>query len=846
MVRRASPGDTTTSIVFLLLSLIFVLLVSSLVWAGQAESNRQTSLSFTIADDKDQPVPEARVEIDLAGQQVASGASDAAGKVRLTVSGAGSYGLTVSKQGYLTTQSTLEVAPTGGTQEVDVTLPRAALSQQEIQVTGTPSNPVTETSSSQATLAPAQAREAPSKPATVADALPLIPGIVRAKDGSVQIAGYGEDHSALLVNSVDVTDPATGAFGLTVPIDSVRNISVSEMPYLAQYGRFTAGVVNAETRQGGDKWHFDLNDPLPEFRIRSAHLEGLRSATPRLNLSGPIVAGKLYFLEGTEYTLDKREVRTLPFPENQTTTTAINSFTQLDAILSAKQTLTFSFHVAPHSLDYTGLDFFNPQPVTPDSSYHPLTATITDRLALAGGLLQSTLAATRISAGIQPQGLADMILTPVGNQGNYFSQETRHATRIEWVENWAPRTLHFAGEHTLQLGSVVAHSENSGQFLARPVLIQDAAGHLLSRIDYSGGSAFAVSDTEPAIYAQDHWVVNPRFALDAGLRLEGQTITHTVRSAPRFGFTWTPDKSQKTVLRGGMGVFYDYVPLDVYAFSSYPMQTITTFNGLGTMVGGPVQYINLTQEAVQSSLPFIDRERMTGNFAPYSVAWNVELQRAISRQVMIRVKYLQSQAHDLLTIQPQLVENQNALVLGSNGFAHSRQLEFTARIGTESNRQFFFSYVRQYARGNINDASSYLGDLPFPVVHQNLFASLPGEIPNRFLLWGTYSLPRKFRVIPKLEYRNGFPYQPVDVFQQYISSVSGPQYRFPRYFALDVRVSKDIQVTAKHAVRLSLTFLNLTNHFNPLEVHSNVADPLYGTFFGNYNRKVLLDFDFLY
>ena len=66
--------------------------------------------------------------------------------------------------------------------------------------------------------------------------LPLVPGIVSGLDGSIRIAGFGEDHSALLVNSVDVTDPATGAFGLSVPIDSVETIEVSEMPYLAEYG----------------------------------------------------------------------------------------------------------------------------------------------------------------------------------------------------------------------------------------------------------------------------------------------------------------------------------------------------------------------------------------------------------------------------------------------------------------------------------------------------------------------------------------------------------------------------------------------------------------------------------
>jgi hypothetical protein len=38
---------------------------------------------------------------------------------------------------------------------------------------------------------------------------------------------------------------------------------------------------------------------------------------------------------------------------------------------------------------------------------------------------------------------------------------------------------------------------------------------------------------------------------------------------------------------------------------------------------------------------------------------------------------------------------------------------------------------------------------------------------------------------------------------------------------------------------------NLTNHFNALEMHSNIADPHYGDFFGNYPRRILLDFDFL-
>jgi hypothetical protein len=810
-----------------------------------ASDLRTWIINLSVIDEKNIPVSGATVEVRASDKLVSTASTDATGKVALSVNAPGTYSMNIQKQGYVPNKTALEVSDGNAVPDIEVVLNAAVLSQQSMEVKGEASNPVTETTNSPTTLAPAQAKDTPLRPATVVDALPLVPGIVRAPDGSVRIAGFGEDHSALLVNSVDVTDPATGSFGLSVPIDSVRTIEVSEMPYLAEYGRFTAGVVAAETRRGGEKWTYDLNDPFPDFFIRSGHLEGVRDAAPRFNVSGPIISNHLYFLEGAEYLLNKQEVRTLPFAESLTTSKAINSFTQFDAILSPTQTLTGSFHFAPHSQQYAGLDYFNPQPVTPNVNFHETTATLTDRLAIGGGLLQSTVASRAVGSSVAAQGTADMVLTPTGNLGNYFSQESRHANRFEWLEQWTLHTVHFAGTHTLRFGSVLGHSENVGNFYARPILIEDANGHLLQRINFSGVGAFDLADTEPAGFAQDHWVLNSHLAIDVGLRLEAQTITTTMRAAPRTGFVWTPDAGT-TVVRGGIGVFYDSVPLDIYAFNSYPQQTITTYNSSGVLVGPPVQYINLTSQAAQSNFPFVDRSLKNGNFAPYSVAWNVEFEHAVNRFLLLRVKYLQSHEQDMITLQPEVIQNQNAFVLGSSGSAQTRQAEFTARIGASSNRQFYFSYVRQYAHGDINAANSYLGNYPFPVVRGNLTASLPSEIPNRFLLWGSYAFPRKIMVTPHAELRNGFPYQPIDVFQQYLAATYGPQYRFPKYFSLDLRVSKDIQVDPKHAVRLSGTVTNLTNHFNPLEVHSNIADPQYGVFFGTYTRRFVIDFDVLF
>jgi len=68
---------------------------------------------------------------------------------------------------------------------------------------------------------------------TVADALPLIPGVLREPGGGLILSSSPENRSALVVNSADVTDPATGQFGLTVPMDSVEVLNVYQTAYLA-------------------------------------------------------------------------------------------------------------------------------------------------------------------------------------------------------------------------------------------------------------------------------------------------------------------------------------------------------------------------------------------------------------------------------------------------------------------------------------------------------------------------------------------------------------------------------------------------------------------------------------
>lgn len=745
-------------------------------------------------------------------------------------------------QGYVAAAT--DINPKDGT-DLEIILAPAVDVQQSVTVQSTPQSPLAESSSSETKLPVVAAKSGPLLPNTVVEALPLVPGVIRTPAGRVQISGLDEEHSSLLVNSVNVNDPATGDFGLSVPIDAVDLLKVMQSPYLAQYGSFTAGVVSAETRPGGNKWDYSLNDPFPDWRIRSWHLEGVRDASPRLNLGGPLIENHLYFVEGFEYLVDNAEVRTLPFPVDETRSKAVNSFTQFDAVLDSRNTITGTFHFAPHSIEYANLNYFDPQPVTPNADYREDTGTITHRFAIGDGLLTSTFAGTRVATNVEGQAQSTMVLSPVGNSGSYFDQQSREATRFQWLETWSPGNVQWHGQHALQIGGVLAHAEDEGAVTGRDVSIVNTSGQLLQTISFTGSGSFSLSDLEPAVYAQDHWIVGKHLAMDTGVRFETQSLTHTSRFAPRWGLSWSPSGDGSTIVRGGLGIFYDSIPLETYAFSNYPEQIVTTYDGSGNIIDGPRQFINLISES-PSRFPFIHQLDRNGNFAPYSFAWNIEGERIVNQYFSLRLRYLHADAYNQLTLSPQVTGSESALVLAGSGALQNRQFEFTSRVGANKERQLFFSYVRQFAAGDITDASAYLGDFPFPVVRSQITAHTTGEIPNRFLLWGTVSLPGRIHLWPHVEYRNGFTWQPVDQLQNYIPLASAFQPRYPRYFSADFRIAKDFTVASKHAVRLSLTFRNLTNHTNPLQVHNNIDDPLYGSFFGNYPRHELPDFDVLF
>jgi TonB-dependent receptor-like protein len=822
--------------------LALLLLVMGFPLARSAQ--KLCTLQVNILDKEGNPVPEVKISVRLEGRELFSATSDAKGMAHFPGIAFGSYEVAAEKTGFFPTSQPIEL--TRLESAVELTLSPKPVGSEKVEVRADAPGSEQRSASSSTTLQRDEIKSLPNRPATVADALPLVPGVVRSADGQIVIDGGGEHKSAFVVNGMDVTEPATGRFGITVPVDSVESLNVLKTPFLGEYGRFTAGVVSVETRRGGEKWHFELNDPFPEFRIRSGRLSGLRNASPRVNFGSPILGSRLYLAEGLEYRVDKTPVRTLYFPHNESKTESVNSFSQLDYIISSKHFLTGTVQVAPQNTDFANLSYFGPQPVSPSFRASEKLFTLTDHLFFGATLVNSTLSIQRFRVTIGAQGDANMVLTPSGDLGNYFHRESRQDSRVEWLENVGKTLTNGMGVNDLKFGLSVACTSNSGQTIDHSVEIRDAQGNLLRQIAFSRQGLLDQSDTEISIYAQDHWMPASGLAFDFGARLERQAATHTQRIAPRAGIAWTPFRGGSTILRGGFGIYYDRVPLNVFAFSRSPEQIITTYGAGGVILDGPRLFQNLAESMSGKRFPLVDSANAASNFSPYSKTWNVEVEQTVAKRLRLRAGYLSNVSDGIITLTPRAGQRVDAYVLGGRGRSMYRQVEVTASVKWLKDQEMVFSYVRSRTRGNLNEFSRYLGDFPSPIIPRDVFSQRPEDLPNRFLTRGVFSLPWKLRVYPVLEYRTGSPYAIVDTARNYVGVPYSDRYRYPNFFSADARISKDIPFHRKYTLRFSVSGFNLTNHFNPLDVHANLSDPLHGVFFGNYARRFRGDFDVLF
>jgi hypothetical protein len=570
-----------------------------------------------------------------------------------------------------------------------------------------------------------------------------------------------------------------------------------------------------------------------------------------VNINGPLVKDRAYFSQSLTYTYSRVPVRGLSFPFDETKTESVSSFTQLDLVYGGGHTQTFTFGYFPERDTFVGLDFFRPQPATPNYKQRDYTFGVHDNYTLAGGLLESAVSFKRFNSNVWGQGAQELTLTPTVEQGNFFATVDGRSHRFELMEIYTfPARAFISGTHEVKIGFDFNSVRSRMAFDARPVNITREDGTLAERIVFRNSPQIRAHNREYVGFVQDRWLARPNLSFDVGLRFEDQRIAQEANLAPRAGFAWSPFKGERTVIRGGVGLFYDKVPLNIRSFPRYPARTVTTFAADGATVLASVQFNNvLVSTAPIEPLDFTRSNRDAG-FVPENLKWNVQIDQTVTPWLMLRANFTDSHTEHIYVVNPELdFRGQNAIVLRSAGSATYRALELTARFLPKENKPgeaIYVSYVRSRSRGDLNDFNTFFGDFGTPVIRQNQYSNLPFDVPNRLIAWGTINLPRRISVSPIFEARSGFPYSVRDAAQNFVGLRNSDRTRFPAFVALDAELAKEFQVTKRYGVRLSIRGFNLTNHFNPRDVHWNTADPQFGQFFASYRRYFTGGFDILF
>lgn len=661
------------------------------------------------------------------------------------------------------------------------------------------------------TLTQATVESAPNRSEKAESLLPLVPGVVRGPDGRINMKGARSTQGGWLVNSANVTDPATGAEAMNLPIDVVSSVQVISNPYDPEYGKFTGAVSSVETKAGNlEKYHFSIQNLFPRARVRDGDVVGLESVTPRFTVTGPLIRNRVAITESFEYRFVRTPVTSLPPTRRDMKMETVDSFTQVDLSLSETHSATVSFSAFPEKLAYLGLNTFTPQDSTADLHQHGYQSSLQDRYVLgAKGLLTSQINYEKFDAAILPNSTAPYRLLLETTEGGFFDQQDRRSNRYQWQEIYQSGERHLLGTHTLKAGLDFSHSSYDGRLAFSPVDIVGTAGYSLERIEFGAPTRFSVDQNEVAWFVGDQWHPGERLAVDFGLRFDHDSITDSTHAAPRGGASYALTRDRKTVLKAGAGLFYDRVPLNIAAFPNFPARSVLTL-GPGGDVLGAAAYTNAIFGSIRN---------------PRSTTWNVELDRQLLENLALRVGYQQRRTKDNFIVSP----TGTYLAVSNFGSDFYREFQVTGVYkihGSTVNA----SYVRSRAFGDLNDFNQFFGNNPMAVIQPNARGRLPYDAPNRFLIWGEIAAPKHITLVPVFDIHTGFPYSRENQHREYV----GPRNidRFPKFTSLDFQANKEIRLPhfGKKA-KIGFGVFNILNQFNPRDVQNNLDSYRFGGYF---------------
>jgi hypothetical protein len=512
-----------------------------------------------------------------------------------------------------------------------------------------------------------------------------------------------------------------------VVLDNIEEYQVLSNQYSAEYGGGAGAIINMVTRGGTNAFHGRAYNYFRDdkFNARNAFLPDdapkpdERTLQTGFAIGGPIIRDRahFYFTVERDYEQIAGQKRfpaaAAPLARDMVgafTVHAHNYFARGDVQLNEKNfvNVRWVLETAP-----TKGEGFNTNNETLDaqgweSDWDQLfsgsyTSVLTDR---ASNVVRVGRIGEQLGTGAQTFFSDDVEFIGFGGRDPFaLGQRNVHAsyitgrggeglnTRIRTYtvdESFSYFVPSFGGEHTFKAGGGLSFNESpprgavsSGTYQFRGDAPYDPANPATYPFQFDitvgpeGVDSYDIFTRDRRFYAfaEDKWRVTDRVTLNLGLRYDHQRATPNSKAdfAPRAGFAWDVTGRGSTVVRGGVGRFFAYVPVSVDlahqqtgVLTRYPNITITdptnpilrpdvirdSEGNLGVAALSPAGEAELKRlrDSVLSGLTFNRNPRIDDpdRRLPYQWSWSVGLSQQIGAVSAVGVDYVANVSREQL------------------------------------------------------------------------------------------------------------------------------------------------------------------------------------------------------
>jgi hypothetical protein len=356
----------------------------------------------------------------------------------------------------------------------------------------------------------------------------------------------------------------------------------------------------------------------------------------------------------------------------------------------------------------------------------------------------------------------------------------------------------------------------------------------------SGTPATSFSWTETYTFFQDDMHLRHNFALLVGMRQEFQSsVPYSQNLCPRVAVAYSPGGGQ-TVIRAGVGVFYDREPYAMIEDSRlYDGSSIVQ-----TVIQNPT-YPNPLGPAIH---PAPSVMRIAPNFRfPYLVNGSVLVERKVGHgQNFLTLELGTVRGVELYRMRDINAPFPGTTIRPDPNFVRIDQFESSASSRGYSASLSYRGQWRKaqfmalYAVGRTLDSASTMFSLPANNYDANAdWGRADYDRRQQLNLVGTYSLPRGFTTSLILNAWSGLPYNITTGHDDNHDSVANDRPpglwrnagRSPGYFNIDLRLSRRYRLAKReHAptAEWAIDAFNALNHVNYKNYIGTMTSPFFG------------------